>query len=234
MPSDLAVIDVAAENLPALALGDSNSPRVGDVVLAVGNPLGVGQTVTMGILSAKGRTTEVGDGSYQDFLQTDAPINRGNSGGALVDRQRRADRHHVADPLPERRQHRHRLRDPGDDGEARDDRARLDRPRAPLDDWRHRAARDGRHRVEPAPPRRPRRARQRRGARQPRGESRHPDRRRDHQVQRHGHRQRQRPAQHGVVDRARNRRRADRRPRPEVGAGQGDARRAKAGRVRVE
>jgi serine protease Do len=84
MPSDLAVIDVAAENLPALALGDSNSPRVGDVVLAVGNPLGVGQTVTMGILSAKGRTTEVGDGSYQDFLQTDAPINRGNSGGALV------------------------------------------------------------------------------------------------------------------------------------------------------
>jgi S1-C subfamily serine protease len=57
---------------------------VGDVVLAVGNPLGVGQTVTMGILSAKGRITEVGDGSYQDFLQTDAPINRGNSGGALV------------------------------------------------------------------------------------------------------------------------------------------------------
>src|SRR5262245_48709540 len=83
-PSDLAVIDVAADNLPALPLADSNSPRVGDVVLAVGNPLGVGQTVTMGILSAKGRTTEVGDGSYQDFLQTDAPINRGNSGGALV------------------------------------------------------------------------------------------------------------------------------------------------------
>jgi Do/DeqQ family serine protease len=83
-PSDLAVIDVAANNLPALPLGDSSSPRVGDVVLAVGNPLGVGQTVTMGILSAKGRTTGVGDGSYQDFLQTDAPINRGNSGGALV------------------------------------------------------------------------------------------------------------------------------------------------------
>jgi serine protease Do len=83
-PSDLAVLDVAADNLPALALGDSSSPRVGDVVLAVGNPLGVGQTVTMGILSAKGRTTGVGDGSYQDFLQTDAPINRGNSGGALV------------------------------------------------------------------------------------------------------------------------------------------------------
>jgi len=53
-------------------------------VLAVGNPLGVGQTVTMGIVSAKGRATGVGDGSYEDFLQTDAPINQGNSGGALV------------------------------------------------------------------------------------------------------------------------------------------------------
>ena len=84
MPSDLAVLDVNAANLPALSLGDSSSPRVGDVVLAVGNPLGVGQTVTMGILSAKGRQTEGGDASYQDFLQTDAPINRGNSGGALV------------------------------------------------------------------------------------------------------------------------------------------------------
>jgi S1-C subfamily serine protease len=57
---------------------------VGDVVLAVGNPLGVGQTVTMGIVSAKGRATAAGDGSYEDFIQTDAPINQGNSGGALV------------------------------------------------------------------------------------------------------------------------------------------------------
>ena len=53
-------------------------------MLAVGNPLSVGQTVTMGIISAKGRTTGVGDGSYEDFLQTDAAINHGNSGGALV------------------------------------------------------------------------------------------------------------------------------------------------------
>jgi S1-C subfamily serine protease len=58
--------------------------RIGDVVLAVGNPLGVGQTVTMGIVSAKGRATGLGDGSYEDFLQTDAAINQGNSGGALI------------------------------------------------------------------------------------------------------------------------------------------------------
>src|SRR6185436_20378785 len=59
--------------------------RVGDVVLAIGNPLGIGQTVTMGIISAKGRQTRLqGSGSFEDFLQTDAPINQGNSGGALV------------------------------------------------------------------------------------------------------------------------------------------------------
>src|SRR6185295_6528388 len=58
---------------------------VGDVVLAIGNPLGIGKTVTMGIISAKGRQTGLSTGSFEDFLQTDAPINRGNSGGALVD-----------------------------------------------------------------------------------------------------------------------------------------------------
>lgn len=82
--SDLAVVKIDAKNLPVIAVGDSNAMRVGDVVLAVGNPLGVGQTVTMGIVSAKGRATGLGDGSYEDFLQTDAPINQGNSGGALV------------------------------------------------------------------------------------------------------------------------------------------------------
>jgi serine protease Do len=86
-PTDLAVLDVEATGLPTLPFGDSERPRVGDVVLAVGNPLGVGQTVTMGILSAKGRATGTGDGSYEDFLQTDAPINQGNSGGALVTAQ---------------------------------------------------------------------------------------------------------------------------------------------------
>ena len=73
-----------SNDLHTLALGNSERVKVGDVVLAVGNPLGVGQTVTMGIISAKGRSTGVGDGSYEDFLQTDAPINHGNSGGALV------------------------------------------------------------------------------------------------------------------------------------------------------
>ncbi len=83
-PSDLAVIKIDATDLPTVAIGDSTAVRVGDVVLAVGNPLGVGQTVTMGIVSAKGRATGLGDGSYEDFLQTDASINQGNSGGALV------------------------------------------------------------------------------------------------------------------------------------------------------
>jgi Do/DeqQ family serine protease len=85
--SDLAVIRIQASNLPTLPYGDSDHVKVGDVVLAIGNPLGIGQTVTMGIVSAKSRSPEygAGNGSYEDFLQTDAPINRGNSGGALVD-----------------------------------------------------------------------------------------------------------------------------------------------------
>jgi Do/DeqQ family serine protease len=82
--SDLAVLKIEATNLPFLNLGNSDNVRVGDVVLAIGNPLGIGQTVTAGIISAKGRRTGLSDGSYEDFLQTDAPINRGNSGGALV------------------------------------------------------------------------------------------------------------------------------------------------------
>lgn len=83
-PSDLAVLKIDATNLPTVAMGDSDRVRVGDVVLALGNPLGIGQTVTSGIVSAKGRTSGLSDGSFEDFLQTDAAINRGNSGGALV------------------------------------------------------------------------------------------------------------------------------------------------------
>jgi serine protease Do len=82
--SDLAVLKIDAKDLKTLPIGDSSRANVGDVVLAIGNPLGVGQTVTMGIISAKGRATGVGDGSYEDFIQTDAPINQGNSGGALI------------------------------------------------------------------------------------------------------------------------------------------------------
>jgi serine protease Do len=83
-PSDLAVLKIDAADLPYLVLGNSDNVRVGDIVLAIGNPLGIGQTVTAGIISAKGRRTGLSDGSFEDFLQTDAPINRGNSGGALV------------------------------------------------------------------------------------------------------------------------------------------------------
>jgi Do/DeqQ family serine protease len=82
--SDLAVLKIDARSLPTLSLGDSDKVRVGDIVLALGNPLGIGQTVTSGIVSAKGRSTGLSDGSFEDFLQTDAAINRGNSGGALV------------------------------------------------------------------------------------------------------------------------------------------------------
>jgi len=83
-PSDLALLKVDGSTFKPIAVGNSDAVKVGDVVLAVGNPLNVGQTVTMGIISAKGRSSGVGDGSYEDFLQTDAPINHGNSGGALV------------------------------------------------------------------------------------------------------------------------------------------------------
>ena len=83
-PSDLAVLKIKGESFPYLKLGDSDKVLVGDIVLAIGNPLGIGQTVTSGIISAKGRRTGLGDGSFEDFLQTDAPINRGNSGGALI------------------------------------------------------------------------------------------------------------------------------------------------------
>ena len=87
-PSDLAVLKIDVQNLPYLTLGNSDTVRVGDIVLAIGNPLGIGQSVTAGIISAKGRRTGLSYGSsnesFEDFLQTDAPINRGNSGGALV------------------------------------------------------------------------------------------------------------------------------------------------------
>jgi Do/DeqQ family serine protease len=82
--TDLAVLRVNADNLPAITFGSSDALRVGDVVLAIGNPFGVGQTVTGGIVSALGRTG-LGINTFENFIQTDAPINPGNSGGALID-----------------------------------------------------------------------------------------------------------------------------------------------------
>ncbi|GJL74227.1 S1C family serine protease [Nitrosomonas sp.] len=82
--TDLAVLKIDIEDLPAITFGQSRLAKVGDVVLAVGNPFGVGQSVTMGIIGALGRT-KVGINTFEDFIQTDAAINPGNSGGALTD-----------------------------------------------------------------------------------------------------------------------------------------------------
>lgn len=80
---DLAVLRIGAKNLPTLPLGDSRKLEVGDYVVAIGNPFGLGQTVTSGIVSATDRP--MGEGDPRRFIQTDAPINPGNSGGALID-----------------------------------------------------------------------------------------------------------------------------------------------------
>jgi serine protease DegQ len=82
--TDLAVLRLDADNLPAITFGSSDVLKVGDVVLAIGNPFGVGQTVTGGIVSALGRTG-LGINTFENFIQTDAAINPGNSGGALID-----------------------------------------------------------------------------------------------------------------------------------------------------
>ncbi len=82
--TDLAIIKIDLPNLPAITLGNVEQAHVGDVVLAIGNPFGVGQTVTMGIISALGRS-HLGINTFENFIQTDAAINPGNSGGALVD-----------------------------------------------------------------------------------------------------------------------------------------------------
>lgn len=84
--TDLAVLKISLERLPAITLGNSDSLQVGDQVLAIGNPFGVGQTVTSGIVSAIGRN-QLGINTFENFIQTDAAINPGNSGGALVDVQ---------------------------------------------------------------------------------------------------------------------------------------------------
>ncbi|MCB4810811.1 Do family serine endopeptidase [Methylovorus menthalis] len=82
--TDLAVLKVDVSNLPAITFAKADQINVGDVVLAIGNPFGVGQTVTQGIISAVGRS-HLGINTFENFIQTDAPINPGNSGGALID-----------------------------------------------------------------------------------------------------------------------------------------------------
>ncbi|WP_296254081.1 Do family serine endopeptidase AlgW [Pseudomonas sp. UBA4194] len=82
--TDLAVLKIDLKNIPSITIGRSDGIHIGDVALAIGNPFGVGQTVTMGIISATGRN-QLGLNTYEDFIQTDAAINPGNSGGALVD-----------------------------------------------------------------------------------------------------------------------------------------------------
>ncbi|EWS65757.1 Periplasmic pH-dependent serine endoprotease DegQ precursor [Hydrogenophaga sp. T4] len=82
--TDLAILKVDLKDLPVITLGDSDALAIGDQVLAIGNPFGVGQTVTSGIVSALGRT-QLGINTFENFIQTDAAINPGNSGGALVD-----------------------------------------------------------------------------------------------------------------------------------------------------
>jgi serine protease Do len=82
--TDIAVLKIDATNLPTLPLGDSNQLQVGDLIFAIGDPFGVGETATMGIVSATGRGN-LGIENYEDFIQTDAAINPGNSGGAMID-----------------------------------------------------------------------------------------------------------------------------------------------------
>lgn len=85
--SDLAILKIEANNLPAIAMGDSESMRAGDGVIAIGNPLGLDHTVTTGVISAKGRPITIEDRNYQNLIQTDAAINPGNSGGPLLNMQ---------------------------------------------------------------------------------------------------------------------------------------------------
>ncbi len=144
--SDLAVLKADGENLPAITFGTLDHVQVGDFVLAIGNPFGFGNTVTLGIVSALGRN-HLGINRFEDFIQTDAAINPGNSGGALVDTRRQPDRHQQHDLLAVRRLARHRLRDPG---LARAHRARADHQgrRGDARLARHRAA-GGRPRKSP-------------------------------------------------------------------------------------
>ena len=106
--TDLALLKVKGDNYPFVSFSNK-SPRVGDWVIAVGNPFGLGGTVTAGIVSARGR--DIGSGPYDDFLQIDAPVNHGNSGGPTFNTERRGRRRQHRHLLALGRQRRHRLCD---------------------------------------------------------------------------------------------------------------------------
>ena len=176
--TDLALIKIDGGNFPYVKLADT-PPRIGDWVLAVGNPFGLGGTVTAGIVSARGR--DIGAGPYDDFLQIDAPVNKGNSGGPTFNTDGNVIGVNTAIYLAVRRLGRHRLRDPGGDGEdrgrpaqgqGRGD-ARLDRRADP--------AGDAGDRRQPRPEEGRRRAGRRAAEGQPGGQGRHRGRRRHRQ-----------------------------------------------------
>ena len=160
------MLKIDLDKLPAITFGNTENLQVGDAVLAIGNPFGVGQTVTAGIVSALGRN-QLGINTFENFIQTDAAINPGNSGGALVDAGGNLVGINTAIFSRTRRQPGHRLRHPGQHrahgdgrpGPRRQRRARLDRRRAARPD-----AGDGR---VAAPARQERRADHRRAAERP-------------------------------------------------------------------
>ena len=147
--SDLAVVKIAAKDLPTLALGDSDAVKVGDVVLAIGNPLGVGETVTSGIISAKGPD----DRARRRQLSGLPADRRAHQPWQFRRRareyERAADRHQLADPHAGRRQHRAGLRDSVEHGQERDGSADRERRGAPREAGRHGAGPQRRHGVEP-------------------------------------------------------------------------------------
>ena len=164
--SDLALLKVTGSDFKALPLGNSDNVQVGDVVLAVGNPMGIGQTVTMGIISAKGRST----GRRRRRLRGLPADRRADQPRQLRRRARehegRARRHQLADPVQLGRQHRHRLRDSGEHGEERHGAAAHEGQGHAGATRRHGPAGDVRHGAEPRAEARGRRDRQLGDARQ--------------------------------------------------------------------
>ena len=147
--TDVALIKVDGRtDFPFAKLSDSK-PRIGDWVLAVGNPFGLGGTVTAGIVSASGR--DIGNGPYDDFIQIDAPVNKGNSGGPAFDTVGRGDGRQHRDLFAVRRQRRHRVLDSRLHGEERDRPAQGQGLGQPRLDRRPDPAGDRRHRRQPRP-----------------------------------------------------------------------------------